>query len=170
MSSEQPLILTLKLDQRSFDYFDGLRRQYFPPERNIIPAHVSLFHALPGSQEAAIRETLSAVCADTPATPLHFNQLRFLGKGVAVAADSPELARLHGLLAARWQAWLSPQDRQPFRPHVTLQNKVTPEAARALYDQLAAGWQPMTARGKGLLLWRYLGGPWDFVNEFAFAP
>jgi 2'-5' RNA ligase len=169
MSSEQPFVLTLKLDRRSFDIFDTLRRQHFPPERNFIPAHVSLFHALPGSEEAVIREMLSAICADTPAVPLNFNRVRFLGKGVAIAADSPELARLHSRLAALWQAWLSPQDRQPFCPHVTIQNKVTPEAAQALHEQLATSWQPFTALGVGLLLWRYDNGPWTLRHTFSFT-
>jgi hypothetical protein len=169
VTDHPPLILTLKLDLASFDYFDGLRRLHFPPERNFIPAHVSLFHALPSSEEPAIRETLSAVCADTLAMPLRFDQVRFLGKGVAIAADSPELARLRSRLAALWQAWLTPQDRQPFRPHVTIQNKVTAEAARALYGMLSASWQPRAALGEGLLLWRYLGGPWELIGEFDFA-
>lgn len=164
-----PLILTLKLDPASFDYFDGLRRQHFPPERNFIPAHVSLFHALPGDEESAIRETLSAVCADTPAMPLNFDQVRFLGKGVAIAANSPELAQLHSRLAVRWQAWLTPQDRQPFRPHVTIQNKVTAEAARALYERLTTSWQPFIALGEGLLLWRYDNGPWSLRHTVSFS-
>lgn len=52
-----PLILALKLEQPAFERLDALRRAYFPPERNVIPAHLTLFHALPGDQEAAIRET-----------------------------------------------------------------------------------------------------------------
>jgi len=44
----QPFVLTLKMDASSFATFDDLRRRYFPSGRNAIPAHVTLFQALPG--------------------------------------------------------------------------------------------------------------------------
>ena len=164
-----PLILTLKLEAIAFDRLDALRKRHFPAERNFLPAHVTLFHALPADQNSAIQQTLQAVCAETPALPLAFPTLRFLGKGVAVAIDCPELIRLRQRLTTDWHDWLSAQDRQPYRPHVTIQNKVRPDEARRLYDDLASVWEPLTARGEGLLLWRYLGGPWELVSEFAFV-
>ena len=48
MSSPAPLILTLALDERSFAFFDAQRRLHFPASRNLIPAHVTLFHHLLG--------------------------------------------------------------------------------------------------------------------------
>ena len=45
-----PLILTLKLDQASFTRLDALRQAHFPPERNWLSAHLTLFHHLPGDQ------------------------------------------------------------------------------------------------------------------------
>jgi hypothetical protein len=50
--------LTLKLDQIAFAVLDDLRAQHFPREWNFLPAHVTLFHALPGDQEQAIAATL----------------------------------------------------------------------------------------------------------------
>jgi len=52
------LILTLALDGEAFALFDRLRREHFPPERNVVPAHVTLFHALPGEERAAIASVL----------------------------------------------------------------------------------------------------------------
>ncbi len=95
--------------------------------------------------------------------------MRFLGRGVAFTLRSPELARLRERLAAAWRPWLGAQDRQPFRPHVTVQNKVAPDAARALHAELSAGFAPFAAQGRGLLLWRYLGGPWEAELEAPFA-
>ena len=164
-----PLILTLKLDKRTFDVMNGLRQQHFPPERNFLPAHITLFHALPGEAERAIREHLNVFCRQTPAPLLLFSKLRFLGRGVAIEVDSPELNRLRKQLAAVWSAWLSAQDQQGYRPHVTLQNKTTSEEARRLYEALNAVWPQLEGRGEGLLLWRYLGGPWELVEEFAFV-
>lgn len=50
-----------------------------------------------------------------------------------------------------------------------MQNKVTPEAARRLLAELQGEFQPFTARAEGLLLWRYLGGPWERLRLFRFA-
>ena len=62
------------------------------------------------------------------------------------------------------------QDQQGYRPHITIQNKVTAEQARRLYTKLADSWEPFLAVGEGLLLWRYLGGPWALVDEYRFVP
>ena len=94
--------------------------------------------------------------------------LRFLGRGVAYALRSGELADLRNGLAAAWEPWLTPQDRQRHAPHVTVQNKVDPAVARALHDRLTAEFMPWSARARGLGLWRYLGGPWEPVNEHPF--
>jgi hypothetical protein len=50
----RPLILTLKMDRESFSRFEGLRQAHFPPHRNFIPAHLTLFHHLPGDDPGAI--------------------------------------------------------------------------------------------------------------------
>lgn len=168
-SSAQPLILTLKLAQPAFERFDALRRAHFPPERNVIPAHLTLFHALPAEQLAALRPALAEACASTAPLPLRFVAPRSLGRGVAIVVDSPALSALRGRLAGAWRAWLIPQDRQGYRPHITIQNKVAPEQARQLYAELAASWSPFEALGEGLLLWRYLGGPWQLLEECLFA-
>ena len=164
-----PLILTLKIDDTTFAHLDGLRQAHFPPERNFLAAHITLFHALPGDQVEAIRATLQTSCAATPAIALALPGVRFLGRGVAVMVESPRLLALRGELAERWQEWLTPQDRQRYQPHVTIQNKVTPTVARNLYEELRATWQPLAGLGEGLLLWRYLSGPWEAVAVLPFG-
>lgn len=164
----EPFILTLKMDAAAFARLDALRQQHFPPERNFLAAHITLFHALPGDQEETIRATLAPICAATPVLTLSLPSVRFLGRGVAIHVESPALLALRGHLAQTWHDWLSTQDRQRYQPHVTIQNKVVPEVARALYTELSQSWPPLTAQGEGLLLWRYQGGPWAFVAEFPF--
>jgi hypothetical protein len=164
-----PYILTLKLDDRSFEWLDGLRRQHFPPARNFLPAHVTLFHALPGEEGTSIRQTLHPLCSEILPLRLSFSTLRYLGKGVAVEVQCPELLQLRKQLATVWQEWLTPQDIQGYRPHVTVQNKVAPATARSLYDGLIQGWQPREGEGSGLLLWHYLGGPWELSEAFDFS-
>ena len=42
-----PLILTAELPPDLHRWATELRRAHFPPERNLLEAHVTLFHALP---------------------------------------------------------------------------------------------------------------------------
>ena len=164
-----PLILTLRMDERAFAYLDGLRRRHFPPERNLIPAHLTLFHKLPGEEEDAITADLAGACRDTAPMLLTVGGLRSLGRGVALTVQPGGLDGVRRRLALSWAAWLGAQDRQRFQPHVTLQNKVAPDQARTLMADLAAGFAPFTITGQGFLLWRYLGGPWDLVGDYSFT-
>lgn len=168
MPQTQPLILTLKLDNLTFGLFDDLRQAHFPASRNIVPAHVTLFHALPGEQEPAIRRDLAEVTAAYHTLSLSFADVQFLGRGVAIKLQAPELLDLRHQLADRWQQWLSAQDEQPYRPHITIQNKVAPETARRLFVELDRNWKSLEGTGEGLVLWRYLAGPWEHVAEFLF--
>ena len=163
-----PLILTLLLDPPSQSRFDALREAHFPPERNVLAAHVTLFHALPGGAEQQVRGDL-AEAARRPPFPVAVTGLRSLGGGVAYVLESRELAGLHGELAARWRHSLTRQDRQPLRPHVTVQNKVPPQHARELLAHLQQGFTPYEVQAEGLALWRYLGGPWEPVAGERFA-
>lgn len=48
------------------------------------------------------------------------------------------------------------------------QNKVDPQTARPLYDHLSATFEHREVIVEGLALWRYLGGPWEPVQDFYF--
>ncbi|OJH36832.1 2'-5' RNA ligase family protein [Cystobacter ferrugineus] len=163
----EPLIVTLKLDADTFARFDRLRREHFPTKLNHLSAHLTLFHHLPGEERGRVEADLRAV-APTAAVELQVTGLCSLGRGVAFELASPPLNSLRAELARRWPHWLTPQDRQGFRPHVTVQNKVTPEEARALKALLTADFSPFTARGEGFQLWRYLNGPWALEAEVPF--
>ncbi len=163
-----PLILTLGLDPSSFEVLNALRKEHFPPERNFLDAHVTLFHKLPGDQENSLKTTLASLANLTSVFNLKFSTLRFLGKGVAVNVESTELLELRKKLVAAWGKDLEAQDKQSFKPHVTIQNKVTPEEARRLLEHLQQTWIPLTGKATSLLLWRYLGGPWELVEKFPF--
>ena len=164
----QPLIVTLTLAEADQARFDALRAAHFPAERNHLQAHVTLFHALPGEQEPAVREDLARV-ADREPPQVRVTRVRSLGRGVAYDLRSAGLDALHRELARRWDPWLTPQDARPLSPHVTVQNKTTPEAAHALLAELSAGFAAYDVQARGLALWRYLGGPWEPMGEWPFA-
>ena len=164
-----PLVLTLQLDEASQARFDALRRAHFPPERNHLQAHVTLFHALPGEHEQEVRADLRT-SAQRAAYDVDVVRVRSLGRGVAYDLRSSELAAQRADLARRWQPWLTPQDARPHAAHVTVQNKVEPERARALLRELEASFVPGTVGATGLRLWRYLGGPWEPLATYRFSP
>lgn len=159
-------IVTLGIDAHAHAVLDALRRRHFPPERNFLAAHVTLFHALPSEHETVVRETLAEFARATEPFALRFAGARFLGRGVAIDVQAEPLAGLRRALATRFAPWLTAQDSQPFRPHVTVQNKVEPASARRLHAELTATWSGLDGRAESLLLWRYLGGPWAPLGEF----
>ena len=161
------LILTLKLDAAAFARLDALRREHFPPALNRLSAHLTLFHHLPGERLSEVTADLAAVTARAPLR-LKVTGLRLLGRGVAFDVEAAGLSEVRRELARRWAPLLSAQDRQGFRAHVTIQNKVAPADARALRDRLADGFAPYEATGEALQLWRYLGGPWSAEAEAPF--
>ena len=165
----QPFILTLRLDEQSFATFNALRQRHFPRERNYLDAHLTLFHALPAENESQIRAELEALSAATPPIDLRFPTLRFLGKGVAIAVEAPALVQLRRELSDKWRPILGAQDARVIPPHITIQNKVTPEKARALFDELSKSWRSFEGRGAGLQLWRYQGGPWEAAGAWEFT-
>jgi len=169
MEPAAPLILTLRLDERSFTFFNDRRRRFFPPERNFIPAHLTLFHHLPGERLPTIQQDIAACVMRQQPISLDVTGLRSLGRGVAYVLRSEDLAAMRRRLAVRWNDWLKPQDRQKHQPHVTVQNKVHPADARRLLDELTANFQPLHATGTGLDLWWYRGGPWELAGSSLFS-
>jgi hypothetical protein len=56
----RPLVLTLGLDAIATARFEALRRAHFPPDRLVVGAHLTLFHALPGQHEPDVAERVRA--------------------------------------------------------------------------------------------------------------
>ena len=163
-----PLIVTLAFDASSFRHFQAMRVRHFPAHRNHIPAHLTLFHHLPGGEEREVARILRETTREVSPFALAVTGLRFLGYGCAYEIGAPALADLRGELAERFRSWLTPQDAQGFRPHVTIQNKASAPEAKALFAELSAGFEPFEATGTGLLLWHYRGGPWEAAGAFPF--
>lgn len=170
MTDYRPLILTAKMETRAQQHFQALRDRHFPPERNQVPAHLTLFHHLPGAEGGAIVDRLKSLARGTRAPRVEVVGLRSLGRGVAYDLRSPELDELRAELAHAWHTLLVPQDREGFRPHVTVQNKVEAREAKLLFARLSLEFEPWSFVADGLQLWRYLGGPWEPVSETRFRP
>ena len=165
---QAPYILTLRLDPESQARLDAWREAYFPPERNYLQAHVTLFHALPAELEEDLLQELEAIAREYEPYPVKVTEVKSMGKGVAVVLHSKLTKALHRRLQQRYREHLTPQDAQGLWLHVTVQNKVTPAEAKATLRELEDKFEPWEARATGLRLWRYRGGPWEAVCSFAF--
>jgi hypothetical protein len=75
---------------------DGLRRAHYPPERNRVPAHCTLFHAVPGMVAAELAAKLATLTAQTPPPRFHVT--------VQNKVDRRAAHSLQADLAASWHA------------------------------------------------------------------
>ena len=165
---DRPLVITLALDPVAQQRFDGERAALFPAGRTAVGAHVTLFHAVPGQLEPTVRADLAEVCARAPFT-VAVTEVTALGRGAGYRLRAAGLDDVHAQLRRRWQADLTAQDRQGFRPHVTVQNKADVETARRTVAQLRAAFHPFEVGAIGLDLWRYDGGPWTPLASVPFT-
>ena len=167
MADAVPLIVSALLGAEDFAWLDQLRRAHYPPERNRLPAHLTLFHHLPPSLAVELRQRLGdAVRAPRPQA--RAAGLLDLDGGVAVRIVSPALIAIRDVLADAFAGLLMPQDAGGWRPHVTIQNKVTPHAAHALKSALQADFLPRPIRIEGLAAWRYHDGAWEPLSRHMF--
>lgn len=155
----QPLVVTAVLDPAAQALLDALREAHFPPARNHLSAHLTLFHAIPSGQRAALLQRIAEE-ARRPPIAARLAGLRSLGGGVAVVVAAPELVGLRRRLATALAPHLTAQDRRPLWPHVTIANKLPPPAARRLLAELQATWTPRPAAVEALAWWRYEGPTW----------
>ncbi len=167
MSITAPIILTATMGAADFARMDGLRRAHFPPERNVVPAHITLFHHLPPSVEPELLDRMKALCA-APAPCAIVGGVLHLGGGVAFRIDSPELLAIRQTLASAFHGLLTPQDSATPRLHLTVQNKVRAEVAKALFDAMRADFVPRPLVITGLAAWYYKGGPWEPIRAMRF--
>src|SRR5438270_6729449 len=103
------LIITADLAPVDFAWLDQLRRAHYPFDRNQLPAHLTMFHALPPSAEGEARRTLARL-ASSPPPRANIEGLMDLGGGVALRVVSPELDAIRRELAADFHGLLSAQD------------------------------------------------------------
>jgi hypothetical protein len=167
LSDSAPLIVSAIFAPEDLAWLDGLRRAHFPPTRNVLPAHLTMFHHLPPSSEAELgRRLREATHADAPIAEAA--GLINLGGGVAIRIVAPALAAIREDLAEALAGLLTPQDAAGWRPHVTIQNKVAPAEARALLHRLSADFRARRVSVTGVAIWRYRGGPWEPVSRHMF--
>ena len=167
MSEPAPIIVTALLGDVDFAFFNRLRQAHFPPERNQLDAHLTLFHHLPPGIAPELKTRLAEI-ARGPAPPAMVAGVISRGRGVAFRSESEGLDHIRNDLKQALSGLLTPQDSAGWRAHVTVQNKVEPPVARALKAELEAGFAPRPLRIAGLASWWYRRGPWEPLSRHMF--
>ncbi|MGV8938573.1 MAG: 2'-5' RNA ligase family protein [Allorhizobium sp.] len=168
MKTLHPLILTARILESDLAPFNLLRQTHFPPDRNFLRAHLTMFHRLPGEYMSLIVQRLVEVAAGHTRITADISGLRHLGAGVAFTIASTDLQDIHAKLRLAFNPWLGGQDMQKWQPHITIQNKVSRLAADTLHAALVSEFKPHTIEIIGVDLWRYLGGPWQHEASAMF--
>lgn len=163
-----PILIVAGLPGDVLAWGDALRRRHYPPERNRLPAHVTLFHGLPPSAEGEVHRLLARVAAATPPPEGRISGLMDLGQGTAIAVDSPALCAIHRDLADSLSGLVQQKDDRPLRPHITIQNKVARDQAQALQAELSGQIPPRSFRFPALSTHRWDGESWAFERSWAF--
>lgn len=163
-----PLLVTAELPPDILVWADALRRTHYPPARNRLRAHVTLIHGLPPSADGEVRALLSDLARLTSPPPAQFTGLMDLGRGTAFAVNSPATEALHALIADRLLGIIQQKDARPLRLHVTVQNKVSTEEARALQAELARSPHPGDFRFRGFGLYAWDGDLWRLSHVYPF--
>ena len=163
------LILTLGFDAESFTRLEPLRQRYFPPARNFIPVHVTLFQQLP---DAALNRVIGSLAhAASGEAPLPFCATGILdfGGGSAVDLECAPARALQTRLRNSWSDILTDSDDRARKLHVTVQNKTDRDTAKVTQAALRSDFTRWEGVFDRLLLWHYRGGPWERAGTFPFT-
>jgi hypothetical protein len=162
-----PLIVTALFGPGDDGWLQQLRREHYPAALNRVPAHLTLFRQLPPSLEGELSARLGRSTAAPPPKAV-IADIMDLGEGTALRVDSPALEAIRDDLAEAFHGLLMPQDQTPWRPHVTIQNKVEPREAKRLQKALRTRFEPRALAVRALASWRYRDGAWEPLKTHPF--
>ena len=94
-----PFIVTAGLPSDIFAWADRLRRLHFPPERNHLHAHVTLFHSFTPSLFDELKTVLPRFSAEFAPVSAKINGLMDLGKGTALSIESAGMLHIRQMIA-----------------------------------------------------------------------
>lgn len=160
LKTRHPMVLTARIEEDDLARFTLLRRKHFLLDSNRLPAHLTMFHRLPGEHVDKIIESLWVSTRSRGTIQARVSGIRHLGSGVAFSIESPQLSGIRSVLRQNFVQWLGSQDMRTWQPHITVQNKASRAEADSLYRDLSASLHPHDIKIVGIDLWRYLDGAW----------
>ena len=172
---ETVYVLTLQTDQDHHNRMTALRNKYFPKHLNKLRAHLTLFHALPGSKmDNSILPVIQDIAKQTSRFPIAATHAEKRKRGIAiVVADGKEFEHLRNSLQLPWkrERFLSAQDAAPrAKPHYTVMNLVDDgEVVERAFVEVQQGFKIVEGVAVGLGLWKFERGWWRWVRGFEFG-
>jgi hypothetical protein len=163
-----PIILTAKMGASDQSWANALRRAHYPSHRNHVDAHITLFHHLPPGQLPEIKSRVAAMAKQYAPPQAWLSDVMLQSRGVAYRVDSPELIAIREELAQAFWGLLIAQDHGIPNLHITIQNKVESNIAKALYRDLSAIFEPRYISIMGLSAYYYRGGSWEPIQSWSF--
>lgn len=161
------LLIVAELPPEVFAWAGALRRLHYPPDRNRLGAHVTLFHGLPPSARSEVVALLRELaCGLAPEAAI--GGLMDLGDGTAFVVASPAMLDMHATMASRLHGLVQQKDARPPRLHITVQAKVAAAQARALQRKLKDEPVPPAFRFRGLGLYGWSGDLWRQMCLYPF--
>ena len=171
-------VLTILTDAKHHGTMTELRNRYFPKHLNKLDAHLTLFHALPGSKlETSIVPALEQLVQEYAPFALHASSTPFrMKRGIAIdipkSQGREQIQGIRQRLLKPWrdEGFLSGQDAGGARCHYTIMNKVDDEeAVSKAFEEVSKEWKGNWGMADGLALWKYDHGFWEPEKRFLFT-
>jgi hypothetical protein len=148
--------------------YDDLRRLHYPQHRQMVGAHITLFHHLPPSILDELSHMMRQLAAEMAPPQAEVRGIMDLGSGTALFIHSPDLLDMRAMIADHFGSMIAMQDQARPRLHITIQNKVSRKEAISLQRRLAQDFQPHPLDIAGLAAHHYRDGPWDVAVQTRF--
>jgi hypothetical protein len=165
--NKKSLIITLKIDDTSQQFFDEKRKQYFPAYANFVDAHITLFHKLPSDKEI-VYDTLDEI-SKTNIFEMEVVGIKNIENFVAYDISSPILQNIHSAMQASFENMLNEKDREKLWPHVTVHNKATIYKAFKTHEKLLVDFEPFSITAIGFTTWFYAKKAWVKKEDYLFG-
>jgi hypothetical protein len=161
-----PLLLTVAIEENAFQFFNALRKIYFPQEPGAMAAHIHLFHQLPtaGFIESDIEEAANSHAVFT----IEVKEPVSVGNAVLYRLQSPELVQIHGQLQKKWKDLLVPEDIKELDPQIVIQERASEEESAELLIFLKQQFSSFPIKATALQLWAFDPGSWKLQCQFPF--
>lgn len=166
-AAKETYVLTLHTDAAHHAEITALRAHYFPTQFNKLPAHLALFHVLPGSHLKTIESDIFATCQRHQPFSISTREPFLLFRGVGLHVEAAPAMDIHTSLREKRAGILRKTDRN-FRSHYTIQNKVGARESRETMRELQQRLKGGTGEVDGLALWRSSWGCWLHTKDFLF--
>jgi 2'-5' RNA ligase superfamily len=167
MKNKRSLIITLKIDDISQQFFNEKRKQYFPAYANFVDAHITLFHKLPSDKDF-VYETLELL-SKTSVFDMQVGDIKNIENFVAYEITSSTLQTMHAAMQTAFASMLNEKDKEILWPHITVHNKATIYKAFKTYEKLLADFKPFNITAIGFTTWFYAKKAWVKKEDYLFG-